>query len=254
MLLVYLAIWLVLLATLLVDGQLAHIDYIIGFDWGHVFQWSKAQPIGAVLRSAYLSIPFQVIIFALWCGALHRKERLYEVFWILFVSAFVTGAIFGFFPALGPAHALGLDNSLAEVNPGLGRALADVISIRSGMNSSADIQRLNGIVAFPSFHTICAIVFIYGFRRSIVWWAIVLLNMLMLMSVPAFGGHYLIDVLVGIVVALNINQHSQDMSSTWASHPIAYELSFSASFLLNQQLKSNRKIVWLVVASGSTMI
>ena len=73
--------------------------------------------------------------------------------------------------------------------------------IRSGI--SPEIHKIRGIVTFPSFQTVSAIVYAYGFRKSGRWGiAIFLLNIVMLLSIPAFGDHYLVDMLAGAVVFL----------------------------------------------------
>jgi hypothetical protein len=186
----------------LVDQQLSLIDRAIGFNWDRVFQLSLTQPASTILRIAYASLLYQPIFLAGCFAFLRSKERLYEVFWILLVSALITMVISGFLPALGPAQALGLVEPLAKIQPDFTGTLSDVTSIRSGIVTGVEIHNLHGIVAFPSFHTVCAIIYMYGARKTRVGGAIFLVNVVMLISIPAFGDHYLVDMLAGAVVAL----------------------------------------------------
>jgi membrane-associated phospholipid phosphatase len=55
---------------------------------------------------------------------------------------------------------------------------------------------------FPSFHTVSAILFIYSHRPPLPSFrAILILNLLMLLSVPYAGQRYLVDMISGAVVA-----------------------------------------------------
>src|SRR5262245_7894178 len=65
------------------------------------------------------------------------------------------------------------------------------------------LAQLTGVVSFPSFHTTMAILYVYGFGR-VGWmgWVAALLNVAMLLAIPFYGGHYLVDVFAGAAVAL----------------------------------------------------
>jgi membrane-associated phospholipid phosphatase len=54
----------------------------------------------------------------------------------------------------------------------------------------------------PSYHTVMALLIAYAFRRTgVVGYVIAALNAAMLLSIPSIGGHYLVDVLAGGVLA-----------------------------------------------------
>jgi len=76
---------------------------------------------------------------------------------------------------------------------------------RAGSWTTLDFTKANGIVTFPSFHAIFAVIFTYAVRR--VRWAFAImapLNAMMLMSTPTVGGHYLVDAAAGIAVAVAV--------------------------------------------------
>jgi len=55
----------------------------------------------------------------------------------------------------------------------------------------------------PSYHTAMAVLFTYAFRRTgLVGYGIATLNVVMLLSIPPIGGHYLVDLLAGGALAL----------------------------------------------------
>ncbi|HUC69964.1 MAG TPA: phosphatase PAP2 family protein, partial [Stellaceae bacterium] len=53
-----------------------------------------------------------------------------------------------------------------------------------------------------SYHTVLAVLLTYAHRRSSLLAPVALVNAVMLFSVPSFGGHYLIDIIAGIIVAM----------------------------------------------------
>jgi len=62
---------------------------------------------------------------------------------------------------------------------------------------------MQGIVTMPSYHTVMAVLFTYAFRGTgLIGYAIAALNMIMLLSIPPIGGHYLVDMLAGGTLAL----------------------------------------------------
>jgi membrane-associated phospholipid phosphatase len=65
-----------------------------------------------------------------------------------------------------------------------------------------DLFHLNGVLTFPSFHAASAILYAWG-AWPIRWLRpfSLLGNGAMLLSTPIGGGHFLVDVLAGIVVA-----------------------------------------------------
>jgi membrane-associated phospholipid phosphatase len=67
---------------------------------------------------------------------------------------------------------------------------------------SFDLSQLQGLISFPSYHTVLAVLLTYAHRRSRLLVPIALVNGIMLFSIPSYGGHYLIDIFAGAVVAL----------------------------------------------------
>ena len=67
------------------------------------------------------------------------------------------------------------------------------------------LSSLTGVVSFPSFHTTMALAYAYGFRRAgAIGWIVGALNFVMLFSIPFFGGHYLVDMIAGVLMAILI--------------------------------------------------
>jgi membrane-associated phospholipid phosphatase len=66
-----------------------------------------------------------------------------------------------------------------------------------------DFMKVEGLVTFPSYHTVLAIIVSYAFRgfRFIALPAAVLNSIVVISTLPE-GGHYLVDVIAGAVIGL----------------------------------------------------
>jgi hypothetical protein len=179
------------------DAQLSALDSAMGFDWRRWHAFVHVHPVfDTVLGIAYASLLPQVPLTVFLLAHFGRTDRNRELFWTILVAALVTAAMFHAFPALGPFAYFGID---------FGRAihLKDLLQLRSGAPALYSIPELQGIIAFPSFHTVLALIFMHahrGLRATFV--PFVLLNGVMLVSTPSHGGHYLIDMIGGAAVAL----------------------------------------------------
>lgn len=190
----------------LVDQQLMNSDLILGFKWQDMFHFlrlEETKPIAIVLHLAYQSLSYQLAFLIILFSFLGMKRRLYELFWILCSSLAVVIFIFVFFPALGPVHELGLVDELLKLQPNLKDFYVDTLAIRNSDQSTVIIKKLHGIVGFPSFHTCSAIAYMYAFRKcGVLTYFGVTLNILMLVSTPIWGNHYLIDMAAGLIITL----------------------------------------------------
>jgi membrane-associated phospholipid phosphatase len=76
-------------------------------------------------------------------------------------------------------------------------------ALRAGTLDTLVWNKLEGIIQFPSFHAALAVIFTYAARHR--WWTLIpfaALNALMLAATPPIGGHYLVDTLAGLAVAV----------------------------------------------------
>ncbi len=175
------------------DAQLAAADAALGFDWAAWHQFVSSYPIIKVpLELAYTSLLPQIVLSVIWFSILGREDRNAELLTNFLLGLLVTTAISHLLPALGPCAEL----------PACRQSYADELNqLRSLSLPPVDITRLTGLVVFPSFHTVLAILFTYAHRRLASFLPIALLNGVMLLAIPSEGGHYLVDLLAGGAVA-----------------------------------------------------
>jgi len=180
----------------LTDAVLLRFDRALGFDWPHWFHIVKQHRLLLfAFRLSYNMLIYQGIYFATLFAVLRDRERLREVFWIVFVACATTTLLSAIFPAYGTFDTFGLGDVAGY--------LGDMKRLRDGANLHFQLSQLTGVISFPSFHTVMALVYIYAFRGTkLIGLLIAALNLLMLPSIPFLGGHYLADVIGGGGVAL----------------------------------------------------
>ena len=180
----------------LIDDRLLAADRALRFDWMAGYHFLLAHPAPqAVLKFAYNSMVYEDLFFCILLSLMDQKQRLRQVFWVAFISALLTCLGAALFPALGPYKSLGVAPPHSF--------LPEMEHLKSGHNLAFALKNMTGVVSFPSFHTVMALIYIWGFRRTqIIGWGATILNILMLLSIPWFGGHYLVDMIAGACVML----------------------------------------------------
>lgn len=185
------------------DTTLQAIDEALGFDWLHWYRTVCDQPLLQLLGTiAYRSIyvtPALLLGYAALAGDDHRAYRFMFEFWLATV---LTLAVFTLMPAVGPFSHLwhGAIPYMPESElwqQGL------IPALRAHSVHVVDLGHLRGIVSAPSFHTAAAVLYVAaGWRIPQLRWPIVAINAAMLLSTPVEGTHYLIDMILGAIVAL----------------------------------------------------
>lgn len=180
----------------LLDDQFARFDAAIGFDW---LRWHRFlagfHSINLMLEIAYSSLLLQIMVSVIYFSHVGQSERNADLLWSAFIALLFTAVLSSVFPALGAFQHFHMDLPRATHLPHL-------LALRDGSMSVFPLYQMQGIIAFPSFHTVMAILFIYAFRGKGWWFLLIgLLNILMLLSTPTFGGHYFADMVSGALIA-----------------------------------------------------
>ena len=177
----------------LYDNTFAAADAALGFDWP---AWSGfVDGSGAfrlMLALAYGSFMPQLVLTAVYFCYRAMDDRNYELLAGSIVGLLITVAVFSFLPALGPCPAPEAYDHYLPV----------LVGLRTGEFASVDVSSIKGIVCFPSYHAAIAVLCTYAHRQSRLFLPVGGLNAVMLLSIPSEGGHYLIDVVAGVSVAV----------------------------------------------------
>ena len=208
----YAALWIVtaligailtyIFATLnlpLLDAQFTRLDQALGFNWLAFYDFVQQHPLlRAVLTLAYFSGLLQVFFSIIYLSHCARNDRNEELWWSSSIALMLTALLSGLLPAAGTLfyHSVGLENAVH---------LPHFMALREGSLSEFAFGDLRGIVTFPSYHTTIALLLIHAYRQLGLFRWVLALNLLMLISTPINGGHYLVDMLgSGVVTVFSI--------------------------------------------------
>ncbi|MGQ0446571.1 MAG: phosphatase PAP2 family protein [Beijerinckiaceae bacterium] len=194
------------------DEALATADQALGLNWLEMYQWLTRHPaIEASANIAYRSLgPETLILFiALEMFGHHNPARTFLLwFMISVIAALGIGALT---PASGAFvyYHLPIASSTGYV--------AQWADLRNGTLRSIDSLANQGLVVFPSFHATLAVLCACAARPlRIVKIPLLVLNLLIILSSPAMGGHYFVDIIAGIILAaLTISVHRYISSGIW---------------------------------------
>ncbi len=171
------------------DGLYTAWDASLGFHWGEWARFIAAHPaLDHFLAKAYESNGLQILlavpILAVWAPGKNR-----ELMTAIFLALIITLLIATLMPARGIAEQYGFKTNWGPI----------IDQLRQGGKGPFPYV---GILFFPSFHTVTAVLLVIA-MRTIKWafWLYLLANIALVLAVPLSGGHYLVDVLAGIAVA-----------------------------------------------------
>ena len=184
------------------DDALASADVALGIDWPAIWRaadrWPVALWIGAV---AYHSLTVQMVVCIVVLSATCRVDRLRAAVAAAIASGFVTIGLSAVMPAMGnlfdPEAYRNLWPSVAWSERHL------VAGLRDGSVRELDLGHLMGIVSFPSYHATLPVILAWAQRdvprmriAAPIWAGVTIL------ATPLFGGHYAVDVIAGLVLAI----------------------------------------------------
>jgi PAP2 superfamily len=188
------------------DSNLLAVDKMLGFDWAGYVRFINARPaLAALLNCGYTMIRWPIFAIPIMLAAKGRYRRIEEFTFAFGMALVVTTIISALVPAIGVYREIGIDpGSLQNIDPNAYLdQLRDLPPTRDGTLRHLDLLDLGGIVTFPSFHAASGI--LYSWALWPVKWArpiFIPLNALLLAATPANGGHYFIDIIAGVAIAV----------------------------------------------------
>jgi hypothetical protein len=191
----------------LADGWLAGLDSSFGLDWRVYADWVARHPFVADIfdwtygRLAQMTTLGLAVLFLI--GRFDRaREFVRMVFWCGAV-AIVAGMAF---PAKAAVAHFADPNLVAAFGPGAGTYHLPFLDLlRSDEPVRLSIARMPGLVTFPSFHTAGGLLLAYAFRDVRFLGPLVFLYVaVMIASTPIMGGHYLVDLPAGALLAVAV--------------------------------------------------
>ncbi|MEP7315254.1 MAG: phosphatase PAP2 family protein [Sphingomicrobium sp.] len=190
------------------DSRLMAWDQALGFDWMRYLHFvDSSRALTATFHLAYGSLIPQIVVLICALGFAQKVAALRRVMLAAILCGSLCILVSAFFPAISYPAYLGVGAAdFKHVNPWGGHAhMADLRALRDGTMTQLDLTAMEGIITFPSYHAGLSSVTMWGFwltgRRWLQVPGIVLAS-LTILATPVDGGHYLVDVLAGIAIAL----------------------------------------------------
>ena len=179
------------------DSLFGNIDEALGVRVPAIMAWADHHWLGTLINVSYPTL-LPLMATACLVPPLTGKVREARVFLLANLIAYGIGLpLFGLLPAIGPW-------AFYHVLPQPGQAItADLLRELRLPGPYYSHDQGAGLVCFPSFHVIWAILSakaLWGFRLLRI--PLSLLSVLIILSTLTTGWHYFCDVLAGLVIAV----------------------------------------------------
>ncbi len=178
-------------------------EHLIGIDWRALVDAMTANPsVNTCLTLAYLTSLPQIPITILVLGFTDRHERLAVYLSLLPVTLLCTILLFALAPAFGPIPSYRIDGELfARLGFGGKSFIPDFAALRQGRFTDFDLARMEGVVTFPSFHCVLAVLTAWALAPvRFIGVVAIILNAIVVTSTVPVGGHYIADVAAGLAI------------------------------------------------------
>jgi membrane-associated phospholipid phosphatase len=186
------------------DAELLAIDQWLGFDRTSYVNLFTDSPWKVRLSDLiYLAMLPQLAMVSFALIIASRMARLQRFIAAYGVALISTVAIFVFVPAVGAFVYFDLTPAQYAALPiDVYTPARTLDALRSGAMKTIRLNDLEGLIAFPSFHTAAAILYAWAlWPVKSIRWPIAALNVAIISTTPIGGAHYAIDVVAGAVVA-----------------------------------------------------
>lgn len=190
----------------MIDGQLILADAKLGYDWASfVTRIADYPTIGTGLGYLYNSSLPQMVLVILLLGALGREAELHRFLTVGILAMILAVGFWWLFPSIGPSAYTSLPEGIAArigltTTPEYGTRLMDMV--QNGLPVIRP-EVINGVIAFPSYHIIMALMVAWFSFRTILFLPLALASLCMIPAALSHGGHHLLDLAGGLIVFLS---------------------------------------------------
>jgi membrane-associated phospholipid phosphatase len=187
------------------DKNLFAIDQFMGLDWRSYLNAVDRYGLGPTYNFGYRTFSWQPLLVPILLCLSGKAARAHQFSLAFLLTVMATVLISVFLPAAGTYSFLNLTPAdyphLHPVDDF--DHMRHLPLLRDGKLRVLEIGQLTGIVTFPSFHAAAAILYLWALW-AIGWMRVLALicNALLLLSTPIDGGHYFIDVIAGVSLAI----------------------------------------------------
>jgi hypothetical protein len=190
-----------------IDRELANLDLLLfQRTWSSSVELLSASPvISQILAQVYKSTILQILTVFFTLALLNHHDQLHKKFLNIIISLIILHTFWINFPSVGTSAYEKLSEVVIEktnliVTPELGVKL--FLLLTSKVNQ-IDSDIIYGYVAFPSFHIYLALTCVWCSKGTFLYYPVFLINVLMISATYLHGGHYIVDLLGGVVLFIS---------------------------------------------------
>jgi hypothetical protein len=188
-----------------IDSALAAIDRSLGFNWPDVMTALAPHTfLTAVLFASYNSILPQLALLLCVLGRGRSYVAIYRFCIAMSVGAIICIATWSVGPSFGAISVYEMPAAAANMELALDQNYAQILIglLAHGPEFISPVD-IKGLIGFPSYHAVLALLMIYyTWPQKALRWPVLLFNLLVLVATPIEGGHHLIDVLAAVPVTV----------------------------------------------------
>lgn len=187
-----------------VDQSLVQFDAWLGYSWPAFCAWIAEYPaFNEIVRAVYKLTLVQLLVAFIVLGVILDRHRLHTAALATVVASLVTIGLWAVFPSGGAAAFWTLDEEVGRIVRPIVNSAYGVELNRLFREGVSDLSALGitGLIGFPSFHTVMALV-----SLAAVWpyrlprLAALVPTALLVPGILVHGGHNLADMLAGIAI------------------------------------------------------
>lgn len=188
------------------DALLARLDAHLGFNWLAFLGAVNDHPfLARLLERVYASTAPLTEGVIVWLAMRGSGERLSEFLGLLCLASLGLAIGMVLVPAAGAFVYFAPAQHLFDNFAGQGEMwpfLDAFNALRDGSLTKIDVSSVQGVVSFPSFHTMLGILITYAIRDTRpLFIPVAAINAVMIVSTLPVGGHYLADVIAGAAIS-----------------------------------------------------
>lgn len=187
-----------------VDADLVRFDAWLGYSWPELCSWMAQYPaFNEIVRAVYKLTLVQLLVAFIALGIMLDRRRLHTAALATVVASLVTIGLWSIFPSGGAAAFWTLDAEVSRivrpiVNSAYGLELNRLF--REGVSDLSALG-ITGLIGFPSFHTVMALVSLVAiWPYRVLRLAALAPTALLVPGILVHGGHNLADMLAGIAI------------------------------------------------------
>jgi len=186
------------------DFELNAIDRWLGFEREAYLDFVRRNGrLREVLGFAYDSLLPQTFLALIATAGVRRVDRLQGYLIAFAIAVTATAVIASFLPAANAViYVDKMPTDVSILPDGRPSYFPTLEGLRAGTLRTINLNALEGLISFPSFHTAGAILIVWTlWPISVLRFMLVPLNFLLIASTPLCGAHYVIDIIGGAAVA-----------------------------------------------------